>query len=643
MVAIILKLEPLHCETYYISNWGSDSNDGLSITAPWKTIDKLNYSMSGMKGGDQILFERGSVFYGQINVTVTSNSGAITFGSYGAGNLPVISGSVPITGWKKYKGNIVFADVENARVKNVFVNDKEMVLARYPNSGFLTINSPNKFPRTGFYDKELKQTDSYWKGSNVRMRTVNWAYEYSAVSGFKHGNITFESKTFYPVQSGWGYYLDNNFNELDDENEWYFKSNNKGGGTIFLMPPNNSAGGGIRSEATIYDYGINLKAYVRGIVVKELEFVNQNIAGIYNANECDNLRIENCNFRGQNEYGISLVSRSRDCKVSDCRFSDINGIAVYISGTDHSEVSSCNFRRIGMHPGYGVNNTAFGMSSIVLISSNGSTISQNNIDSTGHDGIEIIGSNNLVEKNVVRNSLLLLNDGGGIKCYGNDSKNILIQNNFIFNVPGNLEATNKKHNRILAFGIYLDAYSNNNMILNNTVNKCASSGMFLYDGCRNNTFRGNISYDNKCGIKFMQGNDPFKGNRVAGNVFVTAGHDNPSVKIEASQSSVVPASFDSNYYCGTNNDLLFQYIIGNKVIGYDLNEWRKLIGSNSDAHSKYLTGKDAANPELLMNNSDEPREINLETKYNYIDLNHQKIMPVINLQAWTSRVVFSRH
>lgn len=82
MVAIILKLEPLHCETYYISNWGSDSNDGLSITAPWKTIDKLNYSMSGMKGGDQILFERGSVFYGQINVTVTSNSGAITFGSY---------------------------------------------------------------------------------------------------------------------------------------------------------------------------------------------------------------------------------------------------------------------------------------------------------------------------------------------------------------------------------------------------------------------------------------------------------------------------------------------------------------------------------------------------------------------------------
>ena len=77
---------------YHFSNSGDDTNNG-SITNPLKTISKLN-SLS-LKPGDKVLFKRGDIFIGQI--VLQNESGAdqspIVFDSYGAGNLPILSGS----------------------------------------------------------------------------------------------------------------------------------------------------------------------------------------------------------------------------------------------------------------------------------------------------------------------------------------------------------------------------------------------------------------------------------------------------------------------------------------------------------------------------------------------------------------------
>ena len=51
---------------YYVSGSGSDQNDGLSINAPWKTIDKVNAMAATFQAGDSILFSRGDVFRGEI-------------------------------------------------------------------------------------------------------------------------------------------------------------------------------------------------------------------------------------------------------------------------------------------------------------------------------------------------------------------------------------------------------------------------------------------------------------------------------------------------------------------------------------------------------------------------------------------------
>jgi hypothetical protein len=79
--------------TYYVDNVnGSDSNSGTSTSAPWKTIAKVNSSK--FQPGDQILFASGRTW---IEGLIPSSSGTsgnpITFGAYGTGEKPVISGA----------------------------------------------------------------------------------------------------------------------------------------------------------------------------------------------------------------------------------------------------------------------------------------------------------------------------------------------------------------------------------------------------------------------------------------------------------------------------------------------------------------------------------------------------------------------
>ena len=73
---------------YYISQNGSDNNDGLSPESAFATPDAIaNITLTS---GDAVLFERGSYF--RITNSICMESG-VTYGSYGEGQKPVISTS----------------------------------------------------------------------------------------------------------------------------------------------------------------------------------------------------------------------------------------------------------------------------------------------------------------------------------------------------------------------------------------------------------------------------------------------------------------------------------------------------------------------------------------------------------------------
>lgn len=71
---------------YYVSEYGSDANDGLTAETPWKTLDKVD--ASDFRPGDAVLFHRGHTFRGH----VTAKAG-VTYSAYGTGAKPVLCSS----------------------------------------------------------------------------------------------------------------------------------------------------------------------------------------------------------------------------------------------------------------------------------------------------------------------------------------------------------------------------------------------------------------------------------------------------------------------------------------------------------------------------------------------------------------------
>lgn len=78
--------------TYYIdSSNGSDTNDGLTASSPWQTLDRVNSIM--LSPGSRVLFKRGETWLGKL---VPQGSGSrekpIRIGAYGEGSKPVLMG-----------------------------------------------------------------------------------------------------------------------------------------------------------------------------------------------------------------------------------------------------------------------------------------------------------------------------------------------------------------------------------------------------------------------------------------------------------------------------------------------------------------------------------------------------------------------
>ena len=94
---------PKGATVYYVSNKGSDGNDGKSPNKAWKSLDKV--SSAALKAGDYVLFERGGYFRGAL-----STKAGVTYSAYGEGKKPIICGS-PEDGadpnkWVKVSGNV---------------------------------------------------------------------------------------------------------------------------------------------------------------------------------------------------------------------------------------------------------------------------------------------------------------------------------------------------------------------------------------------------------------------------------------------------------------------------------------------------------------------------------------------------------
>lgn len=95
---------------FYVSNLGSDDNDGLSENSPIKSLSKINTLV--LQPGDSVLFRKGDTFTGTINLNELAgeDDNPITFSSYGEGNMPILTSASTVMHFEKCS-NVVVRDL----------------------------------------------------------------------------------------------------------------------------------------------------------------------------------------------------------------------------------------------------------------------------------------------------------------------------------------------------------------------------------------------------------------------------------------------------------------------------------------------------------------------------------------------------
>ena len=106
ILIVLVMFSPSWATTYYVdATNGLDKNNGLSEATAWKTIGRVNASR--FNPGNQILFKRGETWREQLNISSSGDADSlITYGAYGIGDNPVISGADFVMEWTQYASNV---------------------------------------------------------------------------------------------------------------------------------------------------------------------------------------------------------------------------------------------------------------------------------------------------------------------------------------------------------------------------------------------------------------------------------------------------------------------------------------------------------------------------------------------------------
>ena len=172
---------------------GSDSAAGTQ-TAPFQTIEKAKAAAAALSaGGDVTVWLHGGTYRVSNAITFTSadsgkNGHVITYKAV-SGEVPVISGGTPITGWTIYDAqkNIYVADVPAAAV-----NSRQFYVDGEHQTRAMTEQSPTDwtlFGTKGYMSPAVttQEANEYLILDLGKVRSVNYLTAYSSIQADKNG------------------------------------------------------------------------------------------------------------------------------------------------------------------------------------------------------------------------------------------------------------------------------------------------------------------------------------------------------------------------------------------------------------------------------------------------------------------------
>ncbi len=563
LILLILISNKLLATTYYVSGSGNDSNLGISTGTSWQSIAKVNSFT--FAANDIILFNKGDIFYGGIIVSRSN----LSFGAYGTGANPIITGLSTITGWINLSGNIWEAPVTTVKpnVNLVLRNNFIQQIGRYPNAGstnggYLVISSGNTTSLTG---PALSSTIN-WTGAEIVVKVVKWDIQRRTVTSHSAGVLGFAALD-YSATANFGYFFQRDNRTLDVDGEWWYDNVNSKLRVYSTTTP------------STYNYQIatvdTLFKNVYGTIsLSNIDFNGSGTVAVYNSGGTL-FSVTSCTVNNSGKAAI-LCNASDRTLVTGCTVKNSLGSGIristafaglkYLTATNNNVDSTCLIA--GMEASDGVNGGAG-----ILINGGDSVICMyNTVTNSGYNGIEWKGSQVHIKYNYVNNYCTVRSDGAGIYTVENGNNSLILPrntreliNNICTNGIGNYLGTPDTYNNSCN-GLYFDLGTKNVIVDSNT---CAYNSSGAFHGNNNDSlwFRNNTFFNNNKTYSFQRfaGALPIRSIFINNNVldkyrfeYRNLAIDSPTV-VTRQSDILAMGTFSNNYYSlrsGTDTSLL---------------------------------------------------------------------------------------
>jgi hypothetical protein len=593
VLALLAAAQETHATTYYVASNGSDTNDGISSAAPFQSLVKV--SGLNLQPGDQVLFRRGDTFRGQLRLIRSGTAGnPIVLDGYGTGNPPVLSGSVPVTGWTPVGGNLWQATLPaaGAMVTGLYSNGVALPLGRWPslmaaNGGYLAADSASGQTQLVCSALSAAPTNN-WAGAEVVCRTMQWVLDRALITSQTGNTLNFAFLYYsdYSVKPGWGFFIQNHIATLAQTGQWCYRSSSQALTLYSDSDPNTWQIEATQTGTVLYLQG---SGGISNVVVQNLQVSGGLQNNIY-AQSATNLTLVNVQIISAGQNGLMIDGAGGAVTITNCVFSHINNNAITLVGYYPGyAIRGCTFTDIATAAGRGLGGDNQ-MDALFQYSANAtpgapSIISDNFADGLGYMGFFFNQSAITIQRNVIRNFDLVKDDGGAIYTW-NDLNPLPLTNQFILNniVYNAVGASNGVANYYLgANGIYLDGHSRNVLVASNTVFNCTGNGLVLNNDLSNITVTANTVFNNGNQISINQRN---YGDNITGNVFFCKTVSQTAAQIVNDVADVSSYGvLDGNYYCRPFDDALtIRFSLDwASIIDLPLSGWQALFGK--DPHS----------------------------------------------------------
>jgi len=509
-------ITPAIATEYFVATDGSDSNKG-SIDKP---LNSIQAAADKMVAGDTTFIRAGNYFE-QVNLSRVKGSKdkPFTFKAY-QNEKVTLDGTIAINQkWQKHSGNI-YKTTLTQPIWQLFVNDKSMTSARWPNGNWYDGSVWDKtksmmWPEKGrgklgtYFNKELSHFDFDLTGGIIVVNSGSFKTYQTKVTKHQAGDDHFSFNTdgvkshFSFKKSGvsrHGYFLEGKLGLLDEENEWFFDNKTE---QLYLWAENGVNPETLSIRGKVQSYAVNIKQS-KHINLQGINF----FATTFNVERSSFINVEDSELMFPS-YSKRMLGDNSPIKVTkmvvkkehslannqlkNCKIAYTDGPAIEMNGTGNL-VENCYMHDIDYSCTYK------GGYTLNMVNAKELIFRRNTIHTTGCSELFKAGVRNRIELNDLSDSGYLQNDGSMIQVSVKQQPDSIVRYNWVHNsVKQGIRFDNKNTPNA--------PYGKNGNVFNNV----AWNTERVYFKGNNHFIFNNLSFDNHKNDLIISSNKDIQG------------------------------------------------------------------------------------------------------------------------------------